>query len=146
MRSQMTVTDNMNIGELAKASGISAKLIRYYESIGLIPPAARAETGYRIYTGEDVHTLRFIKRSRNLGFSIPEIQLLLGLWRNKSRSSSEVKQLALRHVSELEARMAEIQEMVNTLKNLASHCHGDQRPDCPILDDLAGGPVTDQPT
>lgn len=140
MSSRATWTDSMNIGALAKASGISAKLIRYYESIGLIPPAARSETGYRIYSDEDVHTLRFIKRSRSLGFSIPEIQLLLGLWRNKSRSSSEVKQLALRHVSELEARMAEMQEMVNTLKNLASHCHGDQRPDCPILDDLAGGP------
>jgi MerR family transcriptional regulator, copper efflux regulator len=127
----------MNIGEAAQAAGVSAKMLRYYEKIGLIRPAARTESGYRVYSDEDVHTLRFIRRSRGLGFSIEETAELLALWRDKSRASADVKSFALRHVRELEAKIDELQAMCRTLKHLASHCHGDGRPDCPILDDMA---------
>ena len=127
----------MNIGEAAQAAGVSAKMLRYYEKIGLIRPAARAESGYRVYSDEDVHTLRFIRRSRGLGFSIDETAELLALWRDKSRASADVKSFALRHVRELEAKIDELQAMCRTLKHLASHCHGDGRPECPILDDMA---------
>ena len=127
----------MNIGEAAQAAGVSAKMLRYYEKIGLIRPAARTESGYRVYSDEDVHTLRFIRRSRGLGFSIEETSELLALWRDKSRASADVKSFALKHVSELEAKIDELQAMCRTLKHLASHCHGDGRPDCPILDDMA---------
>jgi Cu(I)-responsive transcriptional regulator len=127
----------MNIGEAAQAAGVSAKMLRYYEKIGLIRPAARAESGYRVYSDEDVHTLRFIRRSRGLGFSIEETAELLALWRDKSRASADVKSFALRHVRELEAKIDELQAMCRTLKHLASHCHGDGRPECPILDDMA---------
>jgi Cu(I)-responsive transcriptional regulator len=127
----------MNIGEAAQASGISAKMVRYYERIGLIRPATRTESGYRVYNDEDVHTLRFIRRSRGLGFSIEETSELLALWRDKSRASADVKSFALKHVKELEAKIDELQAMCRTLRHLASNCHGDGRPDCPILDDMA---------
>ena len=127
----------MNIGEAAKASGVNAKLIRYYESIGLIPEAGRTASGYRVYTPNDVNVLRFIKRARTLGFSIERIQLLVGLWQDRSRSSAEVKRVALDHVAELEAKITELRAMSDTLKELAQACHGDDRPDCPILRDLA---------
>lgn len=127
----------MNIGIAAGASGVSAKMIRYYESVGLIKSAVRTQAGYRVYDQEDIHTLRFVKRARNLGFSIEEAGALLALWRDKRRSSAAVKQLALKHVRDLEAKIAELQAMTRSLRHLAEHCHGDERPDCPILDDLA---------
>lgn len=128
---------NMNIGEAAKLSGVNAKLIRHYESIGIIPKASRSESGYRLYSETDVHVLIFVKRARSLGFSMKEIKKLVGLWRSKSRASSEVKAMALAHVKEMERKIEEIQAMVKTLKHLARHCHGDDRPDCPIIDSLA---------
>lgn len=133
-----------NIGEAAALTGVSAKMIRHYEATGLIPPANRTFANYRLYNDADVHRLRFIKRARTLGFSMKQIEQLLGLWSDPGRSSAEVKQLALAHATELEARIREIQAMQRTLQSLAKHCHGDQRPDCPILDDLAGqvGPVS----
>ena len=127
----------MNIGKAAHASGISAKTIRYYESIGLIPKAARNHAGYRYYSGTDVHTLRFIKRARNLGFSVGQINELLALWRNRRRSSAAVKALALERVAALDAKAAELMAMSRTLKHLADNCAGDHRPECPILDDIA---------
>jgi len=127
----------MNIGEAATASGVSAKMIRYYESIGLIQPPSRTESGYRVYAGEDIHSLRFVKRARTLGFSIEETRELLALWRDKSRASADVKAFALKHIGELETKIAELQGMARTLRHLAHHCHGDDRPDCPILEDLA---------
>lgn len=126
----------MNIGELARASGVNAKLIRHYESIGLIPKAARTEAGYRVYSDNDIQFLRFIKRSRSLGFSMKEIKKLVSLWRNKSRASREVKALALAHVQNLEKKIQEMQEMAQNLRLLARHCHGDHRPDCPIITGL----------
>lgn len=127
----------MNIGEAAKHSGVSAKMIRHYEGIGLIPKAARTYSGYRTYAASDVHTLRFIRQARNLGFSIKQIEQLLGLWRNQRRPSSKVKALAQEHIAELDARIAEMQAMKRTLQDLAVHCHGDERPECPILEGLA---------
>jgi MerR family transcriptional regulator, copper efflux regulator len=129
--------DFMNIGEAAKISGINAKLIRHYESIGMIPKASRTDAGYRTYSGAGVHVLSFVKRSRNLGFSMKEIKKLVGLWRNKNRASEEVKNLAIKHIDEMEEKIFELQSMVKTLKHLAKTCHGDNRPDCPILNDLA---------
>lgn len=129
----------MNIGEAAQVSGISAKMIRYYESIGLISPSGRTHSNYRVYSKEDVHTLRFVKRARTLGFSMPETSGLLALWRDKTRASADVKLFATRHIGELEARIEELGSMVRTLKHLAGHCNGDNRPDCPILDDLSAG-------
>jgi MerR family copper efflux transcriptional regulator len=126
-----------NIGQAAAASGVSAKMIRHYEEIGVIPPADRTFANYRIYSQNDVHTLQFVRRARLLGFSMKQIQELLGLWRGH-RPSSEVKRLALDHVHELEEKIREMEAMKRTLETLARHCHGDQRPDCPILDDLAG--------
>jgi len=128
----------MNIGGAAHASGVSAKMIRHYESIGLIPRANRTGSGYRKYTDKDVHTLRFIRQARSLGFSVRQIEALLGLWRNQRRPSSKVKALALAHLAELDARIRELEAMKRTLAELAAHCHGDERPDCPILDELAG--------
>lgn len=127
----------MNIGEAAKISGVNAKLIRHYESIAIIPKANRSEGGYRTYTETDVHILSFVRRSRSLGFSMKEIKRLVSLWRNKSRASSEVKAMATKHVDEMEQKIVELQEMVKTLKHLAKNCHGDGRPDCPILNNLA---------
>jgi len=130
----------MNIGEAAKRSGVSAKMIRYYESIGLIAAPQRTQAQYRVYGDEDVHTLRFIWRARHLGFSLEESRALLALWRDKSRASADVKRLAMDHVRDLEAKAAELQGMADTLRHLAEHCHGDGRPDCPILSDLAAPP------
>jgi len=127
----------MNIGEASKLSGVSAKLIRHYESIGIIPKAGRSESGYRTYSENDVHLLAFVKRSRKMGFSMKEIKKLVGLWRNKTRASAEVKALAIKHIDEMETKITELQGMVKSLKHLARCCSGDQRPDCPILDDLA---------
>jgi MerR family transcriptional regulator, copper efflux regulator len=127
----------MNIGAAARASGVSAKMIRYYESIGLLPPAARSENGYRLYVAADVHTLRFIRRARALGFAVEQIARLLALWRDQSRSSAEVKRIALAHVGALQEKIAELQAMSRTLEHLANHCHGDHRPQCPIIDGLA---------
>lgn len=131
----------MNIGEASKKSGVSAKLIRHYESIGIIPKASRALSGYRTYSEKEVNILRFVKRSRGLGFSMEEIKKLVGLWRNKKRASLEVKKLATKHIENLELKIHELQSMVDSLKHLANNCHGDDRPDCPILEELAEGPV-----
>lgn len=127
----------MNIGDAARESAISAKMIRYYESVGLIPKAQRSPSGYRHYSDIDVHTLRFIKRARSLGFSVEQMGELLALWRDRRRASARVKALALKHVTELEAKAAELRAMSRALKHLADHCGGDQRPECPILEDLA---------
>jgi MerR family gold-responsive transcriptional activator of gol and ges genes len=127
----------MNIGQAAKASGVSAKMIRYYEAIRLMRPAARTAAGYRIYAAADVHTLRFIRRARDLGFTVESIAELLALWQDRARQSADVKRLALGHIEELERRIAAFQGMVATLSQLAACCHGDDRPDCPILADLA---------
>jgi Cu(I)-responsive transcriptional regulator len=127
----------MNIGEASAASGVSAKMIRYYESIGLIAPPPRTQAGYRVYGASDVHTLRFVRRARLLGFSVEEMAELLALWRDRSRASADVKALALRHVDDLQRRIAELQAMADTLRQLVESCHGDDRPDCPILSDLA---------
>ena len=127
----------MNIGEAATRSGVSAKMIRYYESIGLITAPARTAAQYRVYAPDDVHTLRFVRRSRDLGFSLEETRELLALWRDKSRASADVKNLAMAHVRELEEKAAELKAMADTLRHLATHCHGDHRPDCPILADFA---------
>ncbi|MDV6235994.1 Cu(I)-responsive transcriptional regulator [Leptospira ellisii] len=127
----------MNIGEVSKESGVSAKQIRHYESIGLIPKARRKDSGYRTYSSDDVHILRFVKRARNMGFALKEIKKLVGLWRNQSRASSEVKSLALAHLKTLENKIAELREMADTLKHLAQNCKGDHRPSCPILKSLS---------
>ena len=129
----------MNIGQAAEASGVSAKMLRYYESIGLIPKAGRTEAGYRTYGEADVNTLRFIRRARDLGLPIERIKLLVGLWRDKERPSAEVKQIAAEHVAELRAKIAELAGMCAALQELADACHGDHRPECPILRDLEGG-------
>lgn len=128
----------MNIGEASSASGVSAKMIRYYEEIGLIRPMGRSGNNYRVYGEEEVHILRFIKRARNLGFSLEETETLLKLWQDKSRESAAVKEVATAHIGDLERRITEMQGMVKTLKHLANCCGGDNRPNCPILDDLAG--------
>lgn len=127
----------MNIGQAAAHSGVSAKMIRYYESIGLIEPPARTAAQYRVYAEDDVHTLRFVRRARDLGFSLEETRELIALWRDRSRASADVKKLAMAHVRDLEAKAAELKAMADTLRHLAAHCHGDHRPDCPILADFA---------
>ncbi len=127
----------MNIGQAAQISGVNAKLIRHYESIGIIPKASRSDAGYRTYSESEVHILSFVKRARTLGFSMKEIKKLVSLWRNKSRASAEVKAMATKHVEEMEKKVTELQAMVKTLKHLAKNCHGDGRPECPILDDFA---------
>lgn len=129
----------MNIGYAAKASGVNSKMIRHYESIGIIPKASRADSGYRVYTENDIYILAFVKRSRSLGFSMKEIKKLVNLWRNKSRASSDVKALALEHIRDLDKKIQELEEIRNTLRHLARNCHGDSRPDCPILAKLADG-------
>lgn len=127
----------MNIGEAARASGVNAKLIRHYEATGIIPKASRTSSGYRVYSESDVHILSFVKRARGLGFAMKEIKKLVGLWRNKSRASADVRALALAHVGGLETKISELESMVKTLRTLARKCHGDDRPDCPILDELS---------
>jgi len=127
-----------NIGEASAATGVSAKMIRHYESVGLIPKASRTFAGYRLYADADLHRLRFIKRSRTLGFSMKQIEALLALWSDQHRASSEVKKLAQAHAADLGEKIVEMQAMQRTLISLAQHCRGNQRPDCPILDDLAG--------
>lgn len=127
----------MTIGEAARQSGVSAKMLRHYESLGLLGAVARTDSGYRLYSAADVHTLRFIKRCRDLGFSIAEIAELVGLWQNRQRASSSVKHIAQKHMDELAQRIAALQGMQRTLAALVGCCHGDDRPDCPILDDLA---------
>ncbi|MDP3823553.1 MAG: Cu(I)-responsive transcriptional regulator [Burkholderiales bacterium] len=129
--------NSVNIGQASKASGVSAKMIRHYEEVGLIPAANRTEAGYRQYSEADVHSLRFIRHARDLGFSIVQIGELVGLWQNRRRSSSRVKALALAHVAELERKVASLQAMKDSLQHLAMCCHGDDRPECPILDRLA---------
>lgn len=126
-----------NIGEAAKASGVTAKMVRHYESIGLLPPARRTEAGYRLYGDADVRMLQFIHRGRALGFSLDQIADLLALWRDKHRASADVRRLALEHIAALDRKIAELEAMKRTLATLASSCHGDARSDCPILDDLA---------
>tara|TARA_B100000446_G_scaffold74809_2_gene70681 strand:+ start:72069 stop:72503 length:435 start_codon:yes stop_codon:yes gene_type:complete len=126
----------MNIGKAAAASGVSAKMIRYYESNGLIPPASRTEAGYRSYSESDVKTLCFIKRARDMGFSVTQMSELVALWQDQSRASADVKRLALEHVEALERKAQEIQEMSRALRHLAANCHGDARPDCPIINGL----------
>jgi Cu(I)-responsive transcriptional regulator len=128
----------VNIGGAAKRSGVSAKMIRYYESIGLVIPADRTAGNYRTYDQRAVTRLRFIQRARALGFSTDDIQRLLALWADRSRSSAEVKTLALNHIADLEARIAVLRRMQGALAHLAERCHGDDHPDCPIIDDLAG--------
>jgi len=128
----------MNIGEAARASGVSAKTIRYYEAAGLIATAGRTGGGYRVYTQADVHILRFIKRARDLGFSIDRIRRLLDLWQNKSRASRDVKRLALDHVADIAAKIIAMSTMRDTVQEIADQCEGDDRPECPILRDLEG--------
>ncbi|QPC42822.1 Cu(I)-responsive transcriptional regulator [Kaustia mangrovi] len=129
----------MNIGDAAKVTGNSAKMIRHYEAIGLIAPPSRSEAGYRHYSRKDLHALHFIRRARDLGFSIAQIRELLALWQDRGRASADVKRIAETHIAELKAKMVQIEDMVSTLQHLSAHCHGDDRPDCPILDELAVG-------
>jgi len=127
----------LNIGEAAKAAGVSAKMIRYYESIDLIRAPVRTASGYRVYSAQDVHTLRFVGRARDLGFSIEEIASLLTLWHDRSRASADVKRIATQKIATLEAKIGELAAMAATLRHLAKNCNGDDRPECPILSDLA---------
>ena len=130
-------SSTLNIGDAARASGVSAKMIRHYESIGLIGAARRTEAGYRVYTGQDVRVLQFVHRGRALGFSLDQIRDLLALWQDKGRASADVRALAQTHIDELNRKIAEMEAMRRTLESLAASCHGDARSDCPILDDLA---------
>ena len=128
----------VNIGEAARLSGVSAKMVRHYESLGLLPKVGRTDAGYRQYSEAEVHTLRFIKRARELGFSMEEIGELVGLWQNRRRASAGVRRIAQKHAQELAQRIEAMQGMQRTLQHLIHCCHGDERPDCPILEDLAG--------
>lgn len=127
-----------NIGEAARESGVSAKMIRHYEELGLLAEARRTLAGYRIYDRKDIHALRFIRRARDLGFSIRDIERLLALWQDRRRASSEVRRIAQEHLVELDRKIAQLQGMRRSLEHLVDHCHGDSRPECPILDDLSG--------
>lgn len=127
----------MNIGEASEAVGVSVKMIRYYESIGLIKSPLRSESGYRVYSDNDVHTLRFISQARDLGFSIEQMEGLLALWRDRSRASADVKAIALQHIEALQEKARALQAMSHTLEHLADHCHGDDRPECPIIEGFA---------
>jgi MerR family copper efflux transcriptional regulator len=129
----------MNIGQAAKNSGLSAKMIRYYESTGLLKAAHRSDSGYRLYGQDDLHTLAFIKRSRDLGFSLEEVSKLLTLWQDPSRASADVKDLARKHIGELNQKIEDMASLRDTLQDLVEHCQGDHRPDCPILKNLASG-------
>ena len=130
----------VNIGEAARRSGVSAKMVRHYESLGLLPQVHRTDSGYRQYTEPEVHMLRFIKRARDLGFSMDEISELVSLWQNRRRTSASVKRVAQKHADALAERIDAMQAMQRALGHLIHCCHGDDRPDCPILDDLAGLP------
>lgn len=132
----------MNIGEAARLSGVSAKMVRHYESLGLLPRVNRTDSGYRQYSEAEVHTLRFIKRARDLGFSMEEIGELVGLWQNRRRASGNVRKIAQKHADELAQRIEAMQSMQRTLTHLIHCCQGDDRPECPILDDLAGGSLS----
>jgi Cu(I)-responsive transcriptional regulator len=132
------MTGPINIGEAARRSGVSPKMVRHYESLGLLPRIARTDSGYRQYSETEVHTLRFIRRSRELGFSMEEIAQLLGLWQNRRRASASVRRVAQQHAQDLQQRIEALQSMQRSLQHLIHCCHGDDRPDCPILDDLAG--------
>ena len=136
----------MNIGEAAEASGVSTKMIRHYEAIGLIEDIPRSESGYRLYGEREVRTLQFIRRARDLGFSIEQMRELLTLWRERDRASADVKRLALEHVETLERKATSLQGMIGTLRHLAEHCAGDERPDCPILEGLAQPGASDKPS
>ncbi|WP_455349856.1 Cu(I)-responsive transcriptional regulator [Kiloniella litopenaei] len=127
----------MKIGQVSEVSGLPAKTIRYYESIGLIEPAGRTSSGYRAYQEKDIETLKFIQRARSLGFSISEVSALLTLWNDRNRASSQVKALAKQHVADMDRKITELQSMKDTLSNLIEKCQGDHRPDCPILNDFA---------
>lgn len=129
----------MNIGQASRASGVTAKMIRYYDEIGLVRPSARTESNYREYGERELNELRFIRRARTLGFSMEEITRLLSLWRDRDRPSREVKAIADKHIADLDARIAEMQAMADTLRHLSHCCAGDDRPDCPILADLTRG-------
>ncbi len=129
----------MNIGQAARRTGLSTKMIRYYESIGLLKPASRSDSGYRLYQEQDLHNLAFIKRSRDLGFSLDEVGKLLALWQDRQRASADVKALAVQHIDALNQRIEELVSLRDTLSELITHCQGDDRPDCPILRDLANG-------
>jgi len=133
----LSVAWPVNIGDAARLSGVSPKMVRHYEGLGLLARVARTDSGYRQYGAADVHTLRFIKRARDLGFSMDEIAELLGLWQNRRRASANVRRIAQRHADDLARRIAAMQEMQQTLQHLIHCCHGDERPDCPILDRLA---------
>lgn len=133
----------LSIGDAATLTGVPAKTIRYYESTGLIPPAERASNGYRIYGERAVHLLRFVKRARDLGFSVEKVGQLLELWANENRASSEVKRLAVAHLEEIDSKIASLEELRTTMQTLIECCHGDDRPDCPILEDLASNPGED---
>lgn len=132
----------VNIGDAARASGVSTRMVRHYESLGLLGQVVRTESGYRQYGEADVHALRFIRRARDLGFSMSEITDLLELWRNRRRASASVRRITQAHAEDLARRIEAMQAMRRTLMNLLEHCHGDARPECPILDDLAGGEET----
>ncbi len=134
----------MNIGKASELSGVSSKMIRYYESIGLIAEARRTATGYRDYSDNEVETLRFIRRARDLGFSVKQMQDLVSLWQDNTRASADVKRLALEHVTALEEKARKLHEMSNALMHLAKHCHGDSRPACPIINSLASGVELEQ--
>ncbi len=136
MTTAASATAHLNIGQAARRANVSAKMVRHYESLGLLPEVARTEAGYRQYSEREVHTLRFIKRARSLGFGMAEIAELLKLWQNKRRSSENVKRIAAQHVADLDLRIQELAAMKRTLQTLVACCHGDQRPDCPILDEL----------
>lgn len=127
----------ITIGEIAKRSGLTAKMIRHYESLGLLPAPARSEAGYRSYQEKDVQQLRFIKQARELGFSLPQIGELLSLWHDQHRTSAKVKELALTHIEVLQDKIKELEQMKHSLEMLVNRCHGDDNPDCPILDELA---------
>lgn len=128
----------MTIGQAAQKSGVNAKLIRHYESIGVTPRVSRTESGYRTYSDDDVQILRFVRRARSLGFDMKDIKKLVGLWRNKSRSSADVKNLCKAHIANLEKKMLELQTMTESLRHLSKNCHGDNRPHCPILNNFSG--------
>jgi MerR family transcriptional regulator, copper efflux regulator len=133
----MDTPPRFNIGQAAAASGVSAKMVRHYEAIGLVPPPRRSIANYRTYGEREVQTLRFIRRARSLGFSTDEIGQLLSLWQNRRRSSRQVREIAARHIGDLDRKITALQSMRKTLQHLVSACHADERPDCPILDDLA---------